>query len=183
MRRALVAAISVLAALTLLSAAAPVPAQAAPDSGVQGTVLDTTCCQPPCPPPPSCRVDAVVPCPLPNGAGASIICPQLRAPDFCTQAQAGCPPPPIETPDFPPYLGEAGTVLVRRAGSVRILGRVPVEAGRFTAHLVPGRYVFRAHVAEPCWTGNRQVVEIEADRWIPLVLRVSNDCIARPDDG
>jgi hypothetical protein len=119
----------------------------------------------------------VVPCP--QAAGASIVCPLLRAPDFCTQA--GCPPPPIELPDYPPYEGESGTVLVRRAGSAQVLGRVPVEAGRFTAHLAPGRYVLRAHVAEPCWTGNRQVVEIEADRWIPLVLRVGNGCVAHPD--
>jgi hypothetical protein len=178
MRRTTLAAIAVLLALALPSTAAA--AQAKPSSGVRGTVLDTTCetgCQPECPPPPTCRAAAVVPCP--QGASASIVCPLLQAPEFCTQA--GCPPPPTETPDFPPYAGSAGSVLVRRAGSERVLGRVPVAGGKFTAHLVPGRYVLRAHVAEPCWTGNRQVVEIEKKRWIPLVLRVSNGCVVHPD--
>jgi hypothetical protein len=178
MRRSWVAAVSVLVALAV--APAMVPA-AQPSSGVRGTVLDTTCetgCEPECPPPPSCRATAVVPCP--QGASTSIVCPLLRAPDVCTQATAGCPPPPVETPDFPPYEGEAATVLVRRAGAAKVLGRAPVAGGRFTAHLAPGRYVLRAHVAEPCWSGNRQVVEIEAKRWIPLVLRVANGCVAEP---
>ena len=141
-------------------------------------MLDTTCetgCQPSCPPPPSCRAAAVT-CPQPQAAGASIACPLLRAPAVCTQAPAGCPPPPTELPDFPPYEGEAATVLVRRAGTAKVLGRVQVEGGRFTAHLPPGRYVLRVHVAEPCWTGNRQVVEVDAGRWIPAVLKVSNSC-------
>ena len=145
-------------------------------------MLDTPCatgCLPECPPPPSCRPDVVVPCP--QAAGASIVCPLLRAPDFCTQAPAGCPPPPIEIPDYPPYEGEAASVLVRQAGTAKVLGRVPVEAGHFTAHLAPGRYVLRALVAESCWTGNRQVVEIEAKRWIPVVLRVTNGCVERQD--
>jgi hypothetical protein len=107
----------------------------------------------------------------------------LRAPQVCAQAATGCPPPPIELPDFPPYEGEAAEVLVRRAGSAKVLGRVPVDGGHFTARLAPGRYVLRAHVAEPCWTGSRQVVEIEAGRWVPLVLRVGNGCVAHPDDG
>lgn len=165
----------VLAALPALA-----QAQSHPSSGVRGTVLDTTCetgCQPPCPPPPTCREAAVgVPCPQ---AGASIVCPMLRVPSVCTQT--GCPPPPIELPEFPPYAGDAATVLVRRAGSARVLGRVPVEDGHFTAHLAPGRYVLRAHVAEPCWTGNRQVVEVEAKRWVPLVLRVADGCVVHPD--
>jgi hypothetical protein len=72
-------------------------------------------------------------------------------------------------------------VLVRRAGSAKILGRVPVGGGKFTAHLAPGRYVLRAHVAAPCWTGNRQVVEIEAGRWIPVVLKVANRCLVHSD--
>lgn len=172
--------IGALVLLVLLALPALAPAQAKPSSGVRGTVLDTSCetgCQPPCPPPPSCRPDAAVPCPL---AGASIVCPMLRpVPPAC--AEPGCPPPPVETPEFPPYEGEAATVVVRRAGTAKVLGRVPVAGGRFTAHLAPGRYVLRAHVAEPCWTGNRQVVEIEARRWIPLVLRVANGCVAHPD--
>jgi hypothetical protein len=176
----LVAAVAVVLALVFASSATA----AQPSSGVRGTVLDETCgavCQPECPPPPSCRV--VAPCPQ-QGAGASIVCPLFRsAPLVCTQGAVGCPPPPIETPAFPPYEGTAATVLVRRAGTAKVLGRVPVEAGRFTAHLGPGRYVLRAHVAESCWTGNRQVVEIEADRWIPLVLHVANGCVAHPDAG
>jgi len=179
MKRMWVAAVSAFLALAL----APALARGAPDSGVRGAVLDTTCetgCVPPCPPPPSCR--AAVPCPLPQGAGASIVCPLQRpAPLLCTQAAVGCPPPPVELPEYPPYEGEAGTVLVRKAGTAKVLGRVPVSAGRFEAHLAPGRYVLRAHVAEPCWSGNRQVVEIEAGRWVPLVLRVGNGCVAHPD--
>src|SRR4051812_42717945 len=178
MRQGSIAAVALL--VGLLGAVALMPsaaaAQAKPDSGVRGTVLDATCetkCEPQCPPPPSCRAVAVVPCPQ---AGASIVCPLLRMPAVCTLAAGGCPPPPVELPEFPPYEGGAGTVLVRRAGSTNVLGRVPVAAGRFTAHLAPGRYVLRAVVAEPCRTGNRQVVEIGARRWIPLVLRVANGC-------
>jgi hypothetical protein len=177
MRRAWVAAISALLALAVLPAAA---SAAQPPSGVRGTVLDATCetgCVPECPPPPSCR-EAAIPCPL--RAGAAIVCPLQRpVPTVCTKA--GCPPPPVETPAYPLYEGTAATVLVRRAGTAKVLGRVPVEAGRFTAHLAPGRYVLRAHVAEPCWSGNRQVVEIEASRWVPLVLKVSDGCVAHPD--
>ncbi len=175
MRRMALSALAVLLTLGLVSPAA----QAKPPSGVEGTVLDTTCeagCQPECPPPPSCRA-AKVACPQP-GAGASIVCPLHRAPLVCTEA--GCPPPPVETPEFPPYEGEAATVLIRRAGSAGVLGRVAVEAGHFRAHLAPGRYVLRAHVAEPCWSGNRQVVEVEAGRWIPVVLRVANGCVVHP---
>jgi hypothetical protein len=177
MRRGLVAAVLALLALALV----PALVLAKPSSGVHGTVLDTTCgagCEVECPPPPACRGPQVC---APQ-AGTSIVCPlHSRAPLVCTEA--GCPPPPVETPEYPRYEGEAATVLVRRAGSAKVLGRVAVEAGRFTAHLAPGRYVLRAHVAEPCWTGNRQVVEIEAGRWIPLVLRVANGCVAHPDFG
>src|SRR4051794_27819715 len=101
MRRTALAAISILWVLALVPTVA---AQGQPDSGVRGTVLDTTCetaCQPECPPPPSCRA-AVVPCPQAGGAGASIVCPLLRVPDVCTEAATGCPPPPIELPEFPP---------------------------------------------------------------------------------
>lgn len=181
MRRTALGAVAVLLALAVAPPATS--AQAPPQSGVRGTVLDTTCetaCEPECPPPPSCRAAAAVPCPQPGGAGAAIVCPLFRAPEACTQAAAGCPPPPVELPEFPPYEGEAASVLVRRAGSAKVLGRVPVVGGHFTAHLAPGRYVLHAHVAEPCWTGNRQVVEIEADRWVPLVLRVGDGCAVHP---
>ncbi|HEY1854492.1 MAG TPA: hypothetical protein VGG40_07880 [Solirubrobacterales bacterium] len=180
MRRVTLAAISVLLALALVPALvlAKPGSGARPGSGVRGTVLDTTCetgCVPECPPPPSCRRVEVA---CPQQAGASIVCPLHPRPLVCTQA--GCPPPPVETPDFPPYEGTAATVLIRRTGSAKVLGRVPVSGGRFTAHLGPGRYVLRAHVAEPCWTGNREVVEVEAGRWIPLVLRVGDSCVAHP---
>lgn len=87
---------------------------------------------------------------------------------------AACQPGEV---DFPRYEGEAASVLVRRAGTSKVLGRVQVAAGRFTAHLAPGRYVLRAHVAERCWSGTRQVVEIEARRWIPVVLKVADVCV------
>jgi hypothetical protein len=72
-------------------------------------------------------------------------------------------------------------VLVRRAGSAKVLGRVPVRGGHFAMRLAPGRYVLRAHVALPCWTGNRQVVDVEAGRFVPVVLRVNDGCVAHPD--
>lgn len=173
MRRAWFAAVLVLASLAV------VPALAQARTGVEGTVLDTTCetgCQPPCPPPPSCR--AVVPCPQP-GAGASIVCPLHRAPVVCTDGGANvCPPPPIV---YPPYEGDGATVLVRRAGSPQVLLRLPVEAGAFEARLTPGRYVLRAHVALPCWTGDRETIEVEAGQVTPALLEVNDGCVVHPD--
>jgi hypothetical protein len=173
MRRGLIAAVIVLGTLALVPAA-----QAGqPGSGVRGTVLDTTCavgCEVECPPPPVCRGPHAC-------TTGRIVCPlsqqEKRAPQVCTQA--GCPGPPIV--EYPPYEGEAATVLVRRAGSAQVLMRVPVNGGRFTARLSPGRYVVLAHVGEPCWTGTRQVVEVKAGRFIPVVLKVNDGCVAHPD--
>lgn len=178
MRRAWFAAVLALLAL----AVAPALAQAR--TGVEGTVLDTTCetgCQPGCPPPPSCR--AAQPCPQPGaaqpGAGASIVCPLHRAQVFCTVGSASsCPPPPIL---YPPYEGDGATVLVRRAGSTHVLMRLPVEEGGFHARLGPGRYVLRAHVALPCWTGNREAIEVTAGHLTPVVLQVNDGCVVHPD--
>jgi hypothetical protein len=112
-------------------------------------------------------------------AGASIVCPlQPRpAPLVCTQA--GCPEPPLI--EYPPYEGSAATVLVRRAGAAQVLIRVPVNEGRFTALLTPGRYVLRAHVGLPCWTGTRQLVTVEAGRFAPVALQVNDGCVVHPD--
>ncbi len=176
MRRAWFAAVLALVAL----AAVPALAQARARAGVEGIVLDTTCetgCQPPCPPPPSCR--AKVACP--QGAGASIVCPLHRAPAFCTEASPSiCPPPPIV---YPPYEGDAATVLVRRAGAAKAMMSLPVEGGHFDAHLGPGRYVLRAHVGLPCWTGTRAVIEVEAGHLTPVTLEVSDGCVVHPDGG
>ena len=49
-----------------------------------------------------------------------------------------CPPPPTEMPEYPPYEGDGATVQVRKAGSAKVLGRVPVEGGHFTLRLAPG---------------------------------------------
>lgn len=158
--------------------AVPAAAQAQPSSGIAGTVLDTTCsagCGVECPPPPSCRGRVV----CPQGAEASIACPLQPRPRSIVCIQAPCPGP-IE---YPPYEGTAATVLVRRAGSAEVLMRVPVNEGRFTARLVPGRYVVRAHVGLSCWTGTRQLVEVEPDRFIPATLRVNDACVVHPDAG
>jgi hypothetical protein len=146
-------------------------------------VLDTTClvgCVSECPPPPVCR--ATQPCVEPQ---ARIVCPLFKSgpaasakPQVCTAI--GCPLPPVVS--YPPYAGTAATVILRRAGSAKVLGRLPVVDGKFTAALRPGRYVVRAHVAEPCWTGTRQVVEVVAGRFIPVVLRVGDACAAQPTE-
>jgi hypothetical protein len=149
-------------------------AQAAqPSSGVRGTVLDTTCasgCQAECPPPPVCRGPHAC-------TGRLIVCPLNRSPLICTQA--GCPGPPIVR--YPLYEGTAATVLVRRAGAAKPLMRVPVNGGHFDARLAPGRYVLRAVVGEPCWTGTRQTVKVEAGRFGAATLEVSDGCVAHPD--
>lgn len=91
--------------------------------------------------------------------------------------RAPCPGP-IE---YPPHEGTAATVLVRRAGAAQVLMRVPVNEGHFTALLQPGRYVVRAHVGLPCWTGSRQIVTVEAGRFASTVLRVNDGCVVHPD--
>jgi hypothetical protein len=160
MRRGLIA----LLALFGVFALAPTAQAAEPSSGVRGSVLDTTCivgCASECPPPPVCR--ATQPCVEPQ---ARIVCPLAQ------RAAA----------TYPPYDGTAATVILRKAGSAKVLGRLPVVSGKFTAHLSPGRYVVRAHVSEPCWTGTRQVVEVVAGRFIPVVLRVGDACAAQPGE-
>jgi hypothetical protein len=159
MRRGLIALALVLASLALVPAAQGAP----PSSGVRGSVLDTSCiagCEVGCPPPPVCR--------------ARLVCAQ-------PQARIVCPLTQRTTVAYPPYSGTAATVILRKAGSAKVLGRLPVVDGKFSARLAPGRYVVKAHVAESCWTGTRQVVEVLAGRFIPVVLRVSNGCAAQPD--
>jgi hypothetical protein len=144
-------------------------------------MLDTTCavgCEAECPPPPVCRGARI--CAQPQAAGR-IVCPLTQrggaGPLFCTQA--GCPGPPVVR--YPPYEGTAGTVILRRAGSATVLRKLPVVEGKFSARLSPGRYVLRAHVAEPCWTGTRAVVEVPVGRTIPAILQVGDGCVAHPD--
>jgi hypothetical protein len=176
MRRGSIATVLILVALALLPAAAGAQAS----SGVRGTVLDTTCatgCEEECAPPPVCRVGLV----CAQGAGASIVCPLSQrsgaGPLFCTQA--GCPGPPIVK--YPPYEGTAGQVIVRRAGSATVLRKLSVVGAKFAATLAPGRYVLRAQVREPCWTGTRAIVEVPAGRTIPAILQVGDSCVAHPD--
>jgi hypothetical protein len=171
-----------IAAVLVLGALAPLPtgATAAQKGVVEGTVLDTTCavgCEAECPPPPVCRAGRFC---LQPQAGR-IVCPlKQRGPAaalVCTQA--GCPEPP--TVRYPPYEGTAGSVILRRAGSATVLRKFPVTGGTFSATLSPGRYVLRAHVAEPCWTGTRTVVDVLAGRKIPAILQVGDGCVAHPD--
>jgi hypothetical protein len=171
MRGRLIALVGLLGALTLV----PSTALAQRSSGVRGTVLDTTCsagCGVECPPPPSCREGFA----CPQAAAAAIACPlqpQARA-IVCVQA-------PCEPAEYPPYEGTAATVLVRRAGSAKVLMRVPVNEGRFEALVGPGRYVVRARVGLPCWTGTRQVVTVEPGRFTSTTLRVNDGCVVHPD--
>jgi hypothetical protein len=178
MRRGLIAVLASLGAL----ATVPAALAAQPSSGVRGSVLDTTCiagCEVECPPPPTCTPQAC------TGVGHRFVCPlsshrppkRATVPEVCTQA--GCPGPPVVK--YPPYEGTAATVILRKAGSAKVLGRLPVVAGKFTAHVPPGRYVLRAHVSESCWTGTKQVVEVIAGRFIPVVLKVADGCVMHPD--
>lgn len=112
-------------------------------------------------------------------AGASIVCPLHPRPLALVCTQAGCPEPPVV--EYPPYEGTAATVLVRRTGSSQMLMRLPVNEGHFDARLAPGRYVLRAHVGLPCWTGTRQTVTVEAGRFATAVLQVSDGCVVHPD--
>ncbi len=154
-------------------------AQAAqPSSGVRGTVLDTSCasgCEAECPPPPVCRgphacTQRVIACPLSRS--------QLQSESLvCTQA--GCPGPPIVR--YPLYEGAAATVMVRRAGAAQPLMRVPVNGGHFNARLAPGRYVIHATVGEPCWTGTRETIRVEAGRFVAATLEVNDGCVVHPD--
>jgi hypothetical protein len=177
MRPGFIAGVLVLVVLGLVPAGAGATAQ---KGLVDGTVLDTTCavgCEVECPPPPICRGGQV----CAQRAASSIVCPLTQRggaePLFCTLA--GCPGPPIVR--YPPYTGTAGSVILRRAGSATVLRKLPVVEGSFSATLSPGRYVLRAHVAEPCWTGTRAVLEVTAGRTIPAILQVGDGCAAHPD--
>lgn len=163
--------------MLLALALSPALAGAQPRSGLTGTVLDTTCsaaCEFECPPPPVCRSRRVC-APM---AGASIACPLQPQASSIVCVRAPCPGPT----EYPLYEGTAATVLVRRAGSAKVLMRVPVNEGRFTAPLPPGRYVVRAHVGLPCWTGTRQLVTVEAGRFTRTTLQVNDGCVVHPDE-
>jgi hypothetical protein len=168
--------ISAALALALLGS---VPALAAAGSGVRGELLDATCaegCTTPCPPPPTCR--GAHACTL-SSLRPGIVCPlQSSRSRICLSTVRDCGPVV-----FPPYTGEGAEVIVRRAGSEQVLTRKVPREGHFSLRLPPGRYVLRAHVALPCWEGERASVEVEAGHFAPLALEVFDPCAVHPDQG
>lgn len=176
--------------VVLLTAVAGLVAGSATAAGtkklVEGTVYDTTCletstCEPPCPPPPHCG---------PVTARARIICAQRRivaCPLSATAATETSPPvclPASGCFTYPVYSGEGATVNVRRRGSATVLMTLPVVEGRFTVRLGPGEYVLHPHLSEePCWSGSASTVAVNA-KWrgpVPASVDVRDSCVARPD--
>ncbi len=152
---------------------------------VEGTVYDTTCletstCEPPCPPPPHCG---------PVTARARIICPQRRIVACPLSAAAAETSPPVCLPasgcfTYPVYSGEGVTVNVRRRGSATVLATLPVVEGHFKIRLGPGEYVLHPHLPEePCWSGSASTVTVSA-KWkgpVPASVDVQDGCVAHPD--
>jgi hypothetical protein len=155
----------------LLVALALPTAAAAGQSGVSGSLYDTTCgdgCLPSCPPP--CRVSDVI-CAQRQEA---IVCPQARAkPAICLPGGCGV--------EYPLYEGEDATVTVRRAGSSEVVRTVTPKAGHFKIRLGPGRYALRGHVAQPCWIGQKAIVTVSPGRTTIAALDVRDNCVMHPD--
>jgi hypothetical protein len=188
MGRLRIAAVGVLALLTLLAGLGSGSAAAAGNRKlVEGTVYDTTCattCVPECPPPPHCG-------PITEGSRAAIVCPlrekriiacPLAKTDtaiVCVQAE-GCPPPG----GYPAYSGEGGVVKVRKRGSATVLATVPIVEGHFKISLGPGKYMMRPFLGEPeCWSGDVMAVwvSLKLEGPVPASLHVSDNCVAHPD--
>jgi hypothetical protein len=183
-----IAAVGVLALLTLLAGLGSGSAAAAGNRKlVEGTVYDTTCatsCVPECPPPPHCgpitaqsspdficplREKRIIACPLAEADSAIV----------CVQAE-GCPP----TGGYPLYSGEGGVVKVRWRGSATVLATVPIVAGHFKISLGVGEYVLHPYLPEPqCWSGLIERVKVTAKTAgpIPASIEVTNACVAHPD--
>jgi hypothetical protein len=188
MGRLRIAAVGVLALLTLLAGLGSGSAGAAGNRKlVEGTVFDTTCatsCVPECPPPPHCgpitsASRATIVCPL--EVKRIIACPLAKADSavVCVQAE-GCPPPG----GYPVYSGEGGVVKVRRRGSATVLATAPIVAGHFKLSLAAGEYAMRPFLPEPqCWSGlvTGVWVSLKLEGPVPASLHVSDSCVAHPD--
>jgi hypothetical protein len=159
--------------LVLLVALLLPASAAAGQSGVSGSLYDTTCgdgCLPSCPPP--CRATDVI-CAQRQEA---IVCPQARAKAaICLPAGCGV--------EYPLYEGEDAAITVRRAGSSEVMRTVAPRAGHFQIHLGPGRYALRGHVAQPCWVGQKAIVTVEPGKTTVAALDVRDNCVMHPDAG
>jgi hypothetical protein len=181
MRRAAAGIALVVALVALLSGSA---AAAGQKKLVEGTVYDTTCttaCLPECPP---------LPCgPVTAGGKAGVVCamsermiacPLSRASVIvCVQAE-GCP----GTTGPPVWSGEGGVVTVRKRGSAKVLAKLPITEGHFSAPLGAGEYVLRPYLPDPkCWSGEpaRITVDLATRGPVSAALDVSNSCVAHPD--
>src|ERR1700742_4595309 len=149
---------------------------------VEGTVYDVTCatgCLPECPPPPHCG-------PITAGAKTGIVCPMsdrmIACPlsrasvIVCVQAE-GCP----GTTGPPVWSGKGGVVTVRKRGSAKVLAKLPITYGHFSAPLGAGEYVLRPYLPEPkCWSGEpaRITVDVGTRGPVSASLDVRNNCAA-----
>jgi hypothetical protein len=156
--------------IVLIALALPATA-AAGQSGISGSLYDTTCgdgCLPTCPPP--CRAGELI-C---LRGRETIVCPQARVrPAICLPSGCGT--------EYPLYEGTDATITVRRAGSETVMRTVTPQAGRFDIRLGPGRYVLRGHVAQPCWVGEKAILAVEAGRTTVAALDVRDNCVMHPD--
>jgi hypothetical protein len=150
---------------------------AAGQSGVSGTLYDTTCgsgCATPCPPP--CRAAQIICAPVTQRA---IVCPEARRtssePTICLSVGCGV--------EYPPYEGTDATITVRRAGSVKVMRTVVPQAGEFSIPLGPGRYALKGHVAQPCWVGDKLLVTVTRGETASVSLDVHDNCVVHPDTG
>jgi hypothetical protein len=152
------------------------PASAmAGQSGVSGSLYDTTCgsgCATPCPPP--CGPVQII-CAAPRQQ--AIVCPEVKrtvaVPAICLSVGCGM--------EFPLYEGTDATITVRRAGSAKVMRTVVPQAGKFSIPLGPGRYALSGHVAQPCWVGEKQVVTVTRNETATVALDVHDNCVAHPD--
>jgi hypothetical protein len=152
---------------------------------VEGTVYDTTCatgCLPECPPPPPCG-------PITAGAKTGIVCPMAERMIVCPLSRAGvivcvqaegCP----GTSGPPVWSGEGGVVTVRKRGSAKVLAKLPITEGHFSAPLGAGEYVLRPYLPEPqCWSGEsaRITVDLATRGPVSAALDVRDSCVAHPE--
>ena len=78
--------------------------------------------------------------------------------------------------ELPLYPGDA-KVLVRPAGSRRVVAHRTAHGGAFRMGLAPGRYVVSVSVPASCWRGEAKPLRIKPDAFAALALEVQNDCL------
>lgn len=157
--------------IVLVALVLPASALGAPSSAIQGSLFDTTWaggCTPICPSP--CR-------------GGGLICSQRQPVIACPLPRSFppiCPPGCCGIED-PLYEGDDATITVRRAGSERVMRTVAPHEGHFSIPLGPGRYALRGHVAQPCWSGEKEIVTVTRGMTTVAALDVHDDCLVHPD--